>query len=270
MRVRPALLALLLVLAGCSALAPGGDTTPEPTLTPAPVPEDTPSPTRAPPERLAPGLTTAGVDNATALAAAHATRLNGTYVLRRNVTVRNTNINVVARSRSVIRDNGTHERYQYTPLFGGPRLEYYHTNGTAWRRSVENGTVTYDRTTLEPWFDGSAFDITTLLARTDARVVDRERAGATRRYELVARDVDEQVVFTPEGIRNVTAVTVAASVVSDSNGTHVEHFVIWYRGEHERQPVTAELRLRFTPRDRLAVPAPAWLPEARNRTASSA
>ncbi|WP_436931368.1 hypothetical protein [Halosimplex halobium] len=68
--------ALLVVLAGCSALAGGGEPTPADTVTPAPVPElgstDTPAPS-TPRERLGafPAISAGGTVNASGLYAAH-------------------------------------------------------------------------------------------------------------------------------------------------------------------------------------------------------
>lgn len=68
-------LAALLAVAGCAGA--GGPTAAELTVTPAPVPTDAPP---TPDERLAPGLTTAGVVDPLALAAAHAAVLrSATY-----------------------------------------------------------------------------------------------------------------------------------------------------------------------------------------------
>ncbi|HET7325067.1 MAG TPA: hypothetical protein VFJ06_12115, partial [Halococcus sp.] len=85
-----ALLALSLVLAGCNAIAFGGDETPTPRFTPAPVPTDKPTPTPVP--QLTPGLTGEGVTDAFALAEAHSAVLdNISYTLHENSTVRYVN-----------------------------------------------------------------------------------------------------------------------------------------------------------------------------------
>lgn len=83
-------LAVAVVLAGCNALlgAGGGsapEAAPKPTVTPVPVPSDTPTPTPGPEQ--VPGLSAAGVENISALFAAHRDSLrNWSFTVRINST----------------------------------------------------------------------------------------------------------------------------------------------------------------------------------------
>lgn len=62
-------LAVALVAAGCASLS--GPSTAPPSVTPAPVPADTPTTSWPSPAPLAPGVTTAGIDDPAAVVAAH-------------------------------------------------------------------------------------------------------------------------------------------------------------------------------------------------------
>lgn len=78
---RAAAVAVLLVLAGCSAFGGGAPSTDRPTLTPAPVPTEVSTPTDRPP--LAPGLTSNGITDLDALVSAHVrVARNTSYVWR--------------------------------------------------------------------------------------------------------------------------------------------------------------------------------------------
>lgn len=80
------LIAVLVILAGCSGVFGGNGSGPTETLTPAAVPTDEPTPTPVP--QLAPGLTRQGIVDTDALVAAHVSFLqNRSFTSRSNMTV---------------------------------------------------------------------------------------------------------------------------------------------------------------------------------------
>jgi hypothetical protein len=70
------LVALVVLLAGCASLTPGGTDTP--TASPVGTPTETPAGTPLPDGALAPGITADGIENVTALFAAHQRELTAT------------------------------------------------------------------------------------------------------------------------------------------------------------------------------------------------
>lgn len=104
----PVVLVLLVLLAGCQGVTPGGET---PTLTPVVVPTETP--TERPPQTLAPGVTERGVTDPSALATAHAEALGGTaFTFRANYTERGPDGTVRGRTVTTVR-SGAGDRYHY-------------------------------------------------------------------------------------------------------------------------------------------------------------
>lgn len=128
---RPAvLLALCVLFAGCSVGLPGDTATPTEAATPAPVPTDTATPT---PERLAPGLTTAGVDDAAALVRVHTESYDGGgYAVSfsgRRVRAGETAVAHSGLAR-VGAGCGEYSVGVYQPRPAPPRLTQWYANGT--------------------------------------------------------------------------------------------------------------------------------------------
>lgn len=147
------LLAVLVVLAGCSGVF-GGSGEPTETVTPAPVPTDEPTPTPVP--RLAPGLTGQGIENASALVAAHASFLrNQSFTRQSNSTGVTSNGSVLVRTTSMLRAGPPGEglysviERNGSYLFEGRATLPVHSE--AWwegqryvvKRTFQNGTTTY-------------------------------------------------------------------------------------------------------------------------------
>jgi hypothetical protein len=144
---RLAVLALCVVLAGCSVALPGGTgtPTPTPTTTPAPVPTDTATPT---PERVAPGLTTAGVVDAAALLGVH-TDAYGREPYAVQFSERRVRGGAATVSYAGLARVGTDCREYgvgvYQPRPAPPRLTQWYANGTvALSRSFTANVSTTD------------------------------------------------------------------------------------------------------------------------------
>lgn len=125
------LLVVSVTLAGCSVALPAGRSpTQSDTTTPAPVPTATATPT---PERLAPGLTTAGVGNPAALVRAHVdaytTSRYTVLFSERRVRAGATAISYSGLAR-IDESCGSYSIGVYQPRPAPPRLTQWYANGT--------------------------------------------------------------------------------------------------------------------------------------------
>jgi hypothetical protein len=204
-------LAVLLALAGCSAVPGGGGGGPATeSLTPAPIPEQGTSA-----ERLAPGLTREGVTDPLALANAHGAALETDYGFHSNWTARyrNGSVHAHADQRVLVTPAGFTARVTVAGRPGflttGPRLTAtFWSNGTVLAERIERedtvgyrylGAATYNGgagfyTSLrrpKPWRDHYA-----LFTAVETRVVD-EFGGDTgpRRYTVVGERLRDPAVF---------------------------------------------------------------------------
>ncbi|WP_195156015.1 hypothetical protein [Halococcus agarilyticus] len=150
--------ATLVVLAGCSAVfgGDGGDGESTPTVTPMAVPTDEPTPTPVP--QLAPGLTGEGIENASALVAAHTSRLQNTSFTRRsNTTGLAANGSIVLRGTTTLRagpsGEGVYSIAERNATDGYPSSGSIPVHTEIWSNdgrlllnwTYANGTSTYDR-----------------------------------------------------------------------------------------------------------------------------
>src|SRR5699024_2742507 len=145
--------AVMVVLAGCSGLIPGSDE-PTETVTPAPVPTDKPTPTPVP--QFAPGITGKGIEDASALLAAHTSVLeNRSFTIRTNTTMIAPNGSVVINYTDTLRagppGTGVYSRSERTSNPGSLEAralvrEMWSNNTTqVINETYANGTITYDR-----------------------------------------------------------------------------------------------------------------------------
>jgi hypothetical protein len=259
-RLAPLALAALLVLAGCSAVAPSPEPTPTERVTPAPVP-DTPGP------RLAPGTTADGVVDPTALVAAHHRILADRSYRRvsRTLFVDGDDEQVLRNeTRLYDADAGralvTVFERDARPNVPTTRLRLW-TNGTVVASRTLYGT---DHAEYAVWesearlADHGGDAAIETLADQPARVVDRRvRDGATE-YVLVANDTSG--VGPGEDGRLVGVVTADGLLRS---------LTFESRRTVDGRDLTYRIELRYEPYDgRLG--RPAWVEAARtdrNRSA---
>lgn len=258
-------LALLLVLAGCSA--PGGQPrgTPASAVTPAPVPSENGTGG----ERLAPGLTADGVVDEEALAAAHRRALeNRSYVVRIDATGRYRNGTTFLRYRTVARI-GSDSRYLVVNERGGefpPRVVSNVTRFVVWgdetihvRRTVfENGTARSSvRRGESPYaFDHLGRSLAGTLGRADATLAGRNASGGTTAYLFTATEATDRSV--PYGSRlenasgNLRAVVTEDGFVRSLSGRAT--------GTHDRTGVPAQIRftLQYEAIGEVSVERPDW------------
>jgi hypothetical protein len=150
------LIAVLVVLAGCSGVLGGGGGEPTETVTPAAVPTDEPTPTPVP--RLAPGLTEQGIENASALVAAHASFLQTrSFTRHSNTTALASNGSALLREVSTLhagqKGEGVRLVWKSNGSYGYPRSEVSPVRTEIWskskrlflKRTYPNGTTTYEQ-----------------------------------------------------------------------------------------------------------------------------
>ncbi|WP_143823796.1 hypothetical protein [Halosegnis longus] len=201
----------LLVLAGCSGLtgssatatpspSPTPTATGTPTVTSTPTPTTTPTATPDPADaaQLAPGITTAGVVNASATAAAHEARVAATP----GVSALATNISldgeqVTTRERAVATANFSRVNFvaSYTTIEGTDTTEFVSANATTVRNyAVANETVQLDsyRNRTE------TFDRVIQSLATDSRVIEQLLISGDFTAASVTVDGEAMVRLTTE------------------------------------------------------------------------
>jgi hypothetical protein len=270
-----AVVAACLLLAGCSVGLPVGETpTATDTATPAPVPTNTATPS---PDRVAPGLTTAGVTDAAALLRTHVDAHEGArYAVQFGERrVRDGESTTVY--SGLARVDGSCDSYSvgvYQPRPAPPRLSQWYANGTvALSRSfVANVSTTdpgvgftepaptvvtadglpADPCTVRPVDPTFAPTLAVLYGSLDFEVTPRgDGTWLTASEGTVAR----LPVPAPgdEPLRNVTVGAVRITLAPD--GT-VTSFVLSYTGETTAGRVEGRLSVRY---ERLAGPVePPW------------
>jgi hypothetical protein len=192
------LIAVLVVLAGCSGVFGSDGGEPTETVTPAAVPTDEPTPTPVP--RLAPGLTEQGIVSPRALVAAHQSFLqNRSFTQRSNSTALAANGSTVLRTTSTLRVGPTGAA-RYVSNRSGPYLAEgsgaIPTRVAAWsgddgyfvRQTFANGTTTYSRSPGGRM--GTQFALGTLPSLLSAldinstTVTDRRSENETTLYHI--------------------------------------------------------------------------------------
>ena len=287
--MRVALVALVVLLAGCPAV--GGPGEPTTTITPAPVPQDRSYP---------PGIGPAGVEDAGALGTAHSDLLDDTsYTIVSNRTIRTRNGSL--RSLLAVRVALSSDRsYHVTartageagPVFMGlpPARGEYWSNGTVYVRLLERddrrlvnrfeppdnfvGTWRYWRSTVA-FGGGASFDqetVGTLFESVPTRLAGNRTSNGTTLYVLEGdRAVDTD--FAKVGTGPVSNVSLSATVSQDGI---VRSFDLTYDRRMDGSLVRVHWRLRYVDIGSTAVDQPPWVAEALatvdagNRSAASA
>lgn len=266
------LVAVLVVLAGCSGAFGGGDESTE-TVTPAAVPTDEPTSTPVP--RLAPGVTKRGIESPRALIAAHRSLLqNRSFTQRSNSTALAANGSTVLRTtstaragppgtgfRSVIERNGSYLSQESAPI--STRSEAW-WNGEQYvvKRTFSNGTTRYDRAaTSATRADMAAGTLPYLLesaTTNDTTVTERLSRNGTTLYRIEGTsDVRRQPNTT-------------LRLLVDSHGVIHEYATV-RRLSSEAGVSRTVTRTRLVAINETDAPErPSWVETAKNRTTPSA
>lgn len=267
MRPRALLVVALLLVAGCSGFQPAdGDSAPaDGTVTPAPLPDDG--------EQLAPGVTTDGVANASALRRAHVDHLaDRSYTFRSRYVVRHENGTILASHRdrwSVDRDDGSRYvvRNSSGRLYPGTtdRVVTW-SNGTVVVTRIEfaNGSVAYRDEALPGPSPEELPPGVALLDRFDPVVTDERTADGTPEYLLADDDVTRLPMGTHPNVTKAGPGQLRALVTSDGFVRRVRLTAPLDVGEGSGRLVI-ETGYDFDSGDQ---GPPPWLSEARNRIAN--
>jgi hypothetical protein len=242
-------------LAGCNLGAPAGPADTADTVTPAPVPE----------QRYPPGLTTTGIDNATALAAAHA------------AAVRNRSVTVGYLERTTL-PNGTDVTRTESRLVLGPdwtrflgstnrsgvratpvRLTAFVNRSGVFTREARDGELRYDRddSPSGPPTRLLVGRVATLLGSLDRPTVRRASEDPVRfRVQGEVRNAAEVLRLEPTGSPTMVAVV-------DGEGV-VRQLRVTYETDSPRVdgPVRAVERIEVRDLGTTTVERPAWVADA--------
>jgi hypothetical protein len=276
-------LACLLALAGCSAVPGSGPATPSETVTPAPVPDDGGG------ERLAPGLTRAGVTDPLRLAGAHSEALGRNYRFQSDWTVRHPNGTLYAHAAqdATVAPVGYRVRVAATgrPGFlttGGPIDAVFWSNGTVLAERVTRGSsVGYRFLDAETYNGGTGFynslrrpkpwrDHYALFAAMETRVVDARSGGdGPPRYTVVGTRLTDPATFgAATNVRQPTNVSLWTVVDEDGVVRALRLSYACRLPTGERVHVTRRVRYRAVG-EVGPIPRPDWYDRARNGSRSS-
>jgi hypothetical protein len=260
------LIAVLVVLAGCSGVLGGGGGEPTETITPAAVPTDEPTPTPVP--QLAPGITGEGIENPGVLVSAHTSILqNQSFTMRSNSTGLAANGSAVGRSTVTLRAGPPGEGVHLVPEGNGTyTYSVWSKDGrTFQKRTFPNGTTTYLRYEA---YSGERYGATGAGLRgllkpfsvANTSVTEQERNGTT--LYLVQGNARSD-----EGFRQGN---ISLRMLVDSRG-----FIHSYRTTREAPFDDDVSRIisesRYSKVGATDAPErPSWVETAKNRTTSTA
>lgn len=256
-----ALVALLVVLAGCGT----GPSSPTATDAPGPTATDTPTPTPSPTAGSGPDLdptTIPGVRadgvNATRLTAAHDAALNRTaYTL--NLSVRRGD----TRQRIVVATEGPVPALLRREAGSRVREEYF-AEGRFYRREVADGNVSYQVGTFvgNPAFTGAA------VIREYMSAAQYEPAGtATRGDEPVVVLAADREDLRPNDVIPVDGTeSFGSRVLVDADGVIRAFSFVATGTTAGGSPFVVRVELRVTGIGDTVVGSPDWLDEAREAT----
>lgn len=273
------ILVVLLLLAGCSGLLGSGVDSSEISVTPAKVPTD--NPTVTPRGQIAPGVTSTGVYNASALTHAHARILGNTsFTVRMNLTRHYTNgtlaqkvtgiqrietepsLNVQEHYRSTV-DQSVLRHSNRSPLRAQDRW-YNSSNG--YRRIIyTNNTTKYQILPdhfrrITPYQLTDARRINRALSMSDTQVSRVTRNGSTY-YRIEGTISHEQPYSSPHNKQNSSY-----WLLIDSRGVVHEYHYTTITSIPNGTTVRIQLNIYFQKIGTTTVVQPSWVETARNRT----
>lgn len=265
--LQAALVGVLLVLAGCTGtLGTATDTTTATTDTTTTATTTTTTPD---PERIAPGVTEAGVVDAAALASAHARFLQArSYTVERSYVERSSDGTLLTQKRSTARYERSAGELFFAQSVNGTRpallgaaagrVEIWSNGSTTYSRVETGGAeVSYRASSALTLSNDRYGRIYTLLSTLDTRVTERTPEG---RFTLVATGVDYPRSVAPDRFDRVVNVTFEATVTVDGL---VERYHVEYTGvTDDGDRVRVEETVRFVAFETTTVEAPDWVDEA--------
>jgi hypothetical protein len=266
-RALPALVVVLLVLAGCSSTPVGDPRATDAVTTPAPVPtEDLPE------NRIAPGVSPEGIVDAERLADAHTSSLSERSYTRTSGTFyRFENGSLLARTsfnRSVDLES---DRQLLVRVRTGPALQELHyaewVNETMTVERIErNGSVSYEIHDRDvPTITGHGGGVAQFLAEQDPRVAGKRTTNGTVEYVLVSPNVTD-LNFLEQVGANQTTPTRLVAVVTRQGVVRSLRFTA--EGTYRGETVHVTNRYRITGVGETHVERPAWVDTALNATES--
>jgi hypothetical protein len=263
--MRPALLALVVLLAGCS----GGfaaDPTPSTTVTPAPLPATTPT---AAPNGYPPGMDAGGVTDAARVAHAHAETLDGrSFTVTRVEVRRDPDGTLRERYERTVHVAADPYRFAYrlvsfdadtTPV---NRTDERWSGGTRAFASVTRGderTVSETSVRLLPENATNEQGLARLFSLLDARLVGEEIRNGTRLYRVAAGPG----ASVPPSISDASL-----EAVIDARGV-VRAYDLSYAIDRGDDRLRVEVRVRFTAVGSTTVPRPEWVPDEGGETSDT-
>lgn len=259
-RVGPSLaIAVLVVVAGCTAFSPSDDN---------PVPTD---------HRVAPGVTTEGVVNRLALGAAHNDTLRGTsYTVKYHLAVRFPNGTTYSGFDAVTRVDSTHTRVRTTVrhVSGAVKQRSYWTDGarTGQFTTYRNGTTTaatgnQSDGTLNQVFarPGEKYAIFLFQNATTRLAGNSTRNGSTL-YRVIATNLtSRQIGLLPSFNPPRTANATVHALIDDRGFVH-QYNTTYQTTTDSDVTVTVTSSIRYTNVSTTTVNRPEWYENATNHT----
>ena len=275
-------LVCLLVLAGCSGLIYGNERSDgsAASVTPAPVPAIEEA------ERLAPGLTTDGVRNASTLADAHNETLrNRSFTERTSLVFRYSNGTAYRELNRTTRVSETGGRFHYVVRRGtwmrsdrssrppSRRFELWSDGDRTTLRAdtLVNGTRQYyeissrEEELYQRWFtEPGGGRLALLLNGSDTRLTERPNRSDVQLYRVVATDLPDRWLSTVDGPAPPRNATLSLFV---SPRGFVHRYEIRYdTATDDGTPLTVTQQVHYSEIGVTTVPRPSWYGEVINRT----
>ncbi|MEF8784236.1 MAG: hypothetical protein V5A54_14260 [Haloarculaceae archaeon] len=276
--MRTFLVALLVVLAGCSGVPVVQPE--ESTETVTPIPERSPAPS------YPPGMTDRGVEAPDVTASAHADRLAETsYTLSSNRSVRaNGTMKSFFSVRVALDDERNYHTRARTNGPDGPEFlgrppataEFWSDGETHLRKLTRDGETTYDElesgpgrvstwrywTRTAPFGDrqGSVFRTVRDVMESFVWRIDTERTGDTTQYRLEA-DEYTSTAFAPSEVTDVRNVTASATVTQSGL---VRSIHMRYIGTIDGETVLVERTIRYENVGNTSIERPEWYDRAKD------
>jgi hypothetical protein len=277
------ILVVLLVLAGCSGFPGSGPDASNVRVTPADVPTD--DRTAVPRGQIAPGVTSTGVYNASALTHAHAQTLGNTsFTIRVNLTYHYTNgtqagqtigklrvesgppVLIQAHYRFAVQQSDI-RRSNRSPAIAGDR--WYGPDSRYGRTIYANNTTSY-RAIPERMHRDSSYDLTYFrtinrtLSDVDTQVTQLTRNGST--YYRIEGPMKREYLSASSSNKQNSSQNNSQWLLIDSRGViHEYHYTVTSLGPNETT-MHRHYDVSFQRIGNTTVKQPAWVEKARNRT----